>query len=82
MFGVVDEIRHANERDDRALAEELNERLRALLAESPERLLKTRELADWRFSAETKRESDALTEASLGELRAAALALGPTPSWH
>jgi hypothetical protein len=82
MLDVVDQIRQANERDDHGLSEKLNERLRLLLAESPERLLKTRELAEWRFSAHTKPESDARAEAALGELRAAVLALGPTPSWH
>jgi hypothetical protein len=82
MLDVVEQIRRANDRDDHTLARRLNEHLASLLSESPEHLLKTRELADWQFSAQKKEESDARVGAALGELRAAVLALGPGPSWH
>jgi hypothetical protein len=43
---LVREIRRANDGDDFDLATRLNERL----GKNPEHLLKTRELADWKFS--------------------------------
>jgi hypothetical protein len=82
MRDLVEQIRSANERDDHALARRLNEHLSLLLAASPEKLLKTRELADWNVSARTRHEGDALAADALEELRDAALALGPSPSWH
>jgi hypothetical protein len=82
MLEVVEQIRRANSEDDHGLAEKLDERLALLLAGSPEKLLKTRELADWDFAAHTREESDALAADALGEIRAAVLALGPSASWH
>jgi hypothetical protein len=79
---LAGEIRRANRDDDFDLATRLNEHLGRLLSESPEHLLKTRELADWRFSATGKAHGDELAADAIEELEAAALALGPSPSWH
>jgi hypothetical protein len=79
---LVERIRLANDHDDHRLADKLNGTLARMLAESPEHLLKTRELADWRFSAERKEEGDARVAAALAELRALILSLGPSASWH
>lgn len=82
IHDVVHEIRRANDGDDFALATKLNEYLGLLLAESPEKLLRTEELADARFSAENKESVDKLTGDSLEEIQDKLLALGPSPSWH
>jgi hypothetical protein len=82
ILDVVEQIRHANKQADHERAEQLNERLGIFLAGSPEKLLKTRELAGWDFSAHTKSETDALAADALDEIRTAVLALGPSPSWH
>jgi hypothetical protein len=82
MLDVVEQIRRANNDGDHRLAMELSERLDQLLAGNPEELLKTKELADWDFSVQKKREADALAANALDELRSAVLALGPSPSWH
>jgi hypothetical protein len=79
---LIGAIRHANGRDDFNLARKLNEHLALALAESPEHLLKTRELADWKFTAKNKHRSDSLAEDALEEVRAQLAALGPTPAWH
>jgi hypothetical protein len=82
LRGLVERIRLANDRDDHRLADKLNGTLARMLAESPAHLLKTRELADWRFSAERREEGDARVSAALDELRSLAFLLGPSASWH
>jgi hypothetical protein len=82
LLDVVGQIRRANDDGDHQLAAKLDERLGELLAGTPEQLLKTRELADWQFSAHSKRETDTLASDALDEIRSAVLASGPSPSWH
>jgi hypothetical protein len=82
IHDVVHEIRRANDGDDFPLATKLNEYLGLLLAESPEKLRRTQELATARFSAENKASLDKLAGDSLGEIQDQLLALGPSPSWH
>jgi hypothetical protein len=79
---VVEQIRRASGRNEHDLAGSLNERLALLLSESPEQLLKTRELADWQHVPERKHEADALAGDALDEIRSEILALGPSASWH
>jgi hypothetical protein len=79
---LIGEIRHANDRDDFNLARKLNEHLALALAESPEHLLKTRELADCKFNAKNKPRNESLAADSLEEMRARIAALGPTAAWH
>lgn len=54
----IGEIRHANNQNDFNLVRELDEYLALALAESPEHLLKTRELADCKFSAKNKQRNE------------------------
>ena len=82
IHDVVYEIRRANDGDDFDLAGKLNEYLGLLLAESPEKLLKTEELAATRFSASNKERVDKLAGDSLAEIQDKLLALGPSLSWH
>jgi hypothetical protein len=82
LLEVVEQIRRANAGGHHDLARTLNERLALLLSQTPERLLKTRELADWDHSPDGKLEAEALASDALDELRAELLALGPTASWH
>jgi hypothetical protein len=79
---LISEIRHANARADFNLARKLDEHLALALAESPEHLLKTRELADCKFSAKNKQRNERLAADALEEVRARIAALGPTPAWH
>jgi hypothetical protein len=78
----VREIQLANDAEDFDLATKLNEYLGLLLAESPEKLLRTEELAAGRFSAESKEDADKLAGDSLGEIQDKLLALGRSPSWY
>ncbi|MGZ4425381.1 MAG: hypothetical protein ACXVZK_12015 [Gaiellaceae bacterium] len=80
--GLISEIRHANARDDFNLARKLDEHLALPLAESPEYLLKTRELADCKFSAKNKQRNERLAADALEQVRARIAALGPTAAWH
>jgi hypothetical protein len=82
IHDVVREIRRANDVDDFPLATKLNEYLGLLLAESPEKLLRTNELAAVRFSPENKQRVEKLAGDSLEEIQGKLLALGPGPSWH
>jgi hypothetical protein len=79
IHDVVHEIRRANDGDAFPLATKLNEYLRLLLAESPEKLLRTEKLAAARFSAENKERADNLAGESLEEIQEKVLALGPSP---
>jgi hypothetical protein len=82
IHDVVREIRRANDVDDFPLATKLNEYLGLLLAESPEKLLRTNELAAVRFSPENKQRVEKLAGDSLEEIQGKLLALGPGPSWQ
>jgi hypothetical protein len=82
IHDVVHEIRRANDGDDFALATKLIEYLGLLLGESPEKLVRTEELAAARFSAENKERTDKLAGDSLAEIQDKVFALGPSPSWH
>jgi hypothetical protein len=82
IHDVVYELRRANNGGDFDLAAKLNEYLRLLLAESPEKLLKTEELAATRFSPSNKERADKLAGDSLAEIQDKLLALGPSLSWH
>src|SRR4051812_30570532 len=79
---IVREIRRANDRDEFSLATRLSEHLGQVLNEDPEHLLKTKELAHWKFSAAGKTHGDRLAAAALDEIRARVLELGPSASWH
>ena len=81
MHDVVHEIRGANDGDDFDHATKLNEYLGLLLAESPEKLLRTEELAATRFSAENKELADSRIGGSLGEIQDRLIALGPRLTW-
>lgn len=82
MVDVVERFRRANRDGDGQLANRLNEHLDRLLTESPEHLLRTRELADWRFRRDGQSHGDALARDALAELKDAILALGPRPAMH
>jgi hypothetical protein len=82
IHDVVHEIRRATDRDDLPHATKLNEYLGLLLAESPEKLPRTEELAATRFSPDNKEHADKLAGESLAEIQDTLLALGPSPSWH
>jgi hypothetical protein len=81
IHDVVREILRANDEDDFDHASKLDEYLRLLLAESPEDLPRTEELAATRFSAENKGHSADLAGAALEEVAGKVLSLGPSPSW-
>jgi len=81
IHDVVREIRRANDGDDFAHASKLDEYLRLLLGESPEKLLRTGELAATLFSAENKEHADRLADEALQEVEDKLLALGPSSSW-
>jgi hypothetical protein len=81
IHDVVREIRRVNEGDDFDHATKLNEYLGLLLAESPEKLLRTEELAATRFSAENKELADSRIGSSLGEIQDRLIAFGPRLTW-
>jgi hypothetical protein len=82
LIDLVEQIRRANHDGDHRRVASLNERLSHALAESPEALLKTQELADWRSRGDNKDACDRLAADALDELQAVVLAHGLSPSTH
>jgi hypothetical protein len=82
IHDVVHELRRANDGGDLDLATKLNEYLGLLLAESPEKLLRAKELAATHLSAGNKEYADKLAGDSLAEIQDKLLALAPSPSWY
>ncbi|MGZ4337595.1 MAG: hypothetical protein ACXVRU_09955 [Gaiellaceae bacterium] len=82
MIDLVEQIRRASGARDHDLVARLNERLAEVLAGSPEELLRTHELADWRFTGDNAAECDRLAASARDELQAIVLAHGLSPSSH
>jgi hypothetical protein len=82
LIDLVEQIRGANRDGDHRRVARLNERLANALAESPEELLRTHELAAWCSTGDNADECDRLATGALDELQAVVLAHGLSPSSH
>jgi hypothetical protein len=82
LIDLVEQIRDVNRKGDHRRVARLNERLVRALAESPEELLRTHELAAWCSRGDNTDECDRLATDALDELQAVVLAHGLSPSSH